>query len=362
MSASLGLETKNEPRSASMVKRTTCVKCPDKGAVVLNGKDVYCRKCLLHYVSHKFRSTLGKQKIFKSSDKVLVAVSGGVSSTAMEDLIKSNLDENEQKKLKISPIFLHLVENPIEDGCETFCQKSSTASSFPFHVATFSSIFEDNANLDGKAFGDDVTRLRNLFNSVKNETARRDLYKRLKFLCLVRIARQLEIPYLMVGDNCTNLSTGLMAGVVQGRGSQIKDDVGVIDKRWPNVTVIRPLRELQIKELSLYNFYKNLQQHFHDSFLFGISRTPASIQSETEDFVVGLQQQFPATICTLFSTASKLASVSGSKSDDAKCKLCSSEVFFVKNQDHLKNFCYGCRSSLSEISPVSLNLLPNFLF
>lgn len=46
----------------SLSESSVCKKCPSSPAVVLRGKDVYCRECLLLGVQHKMRATLGKHK------------------------------------------------------------------------------------------------------------------------------------------------------------------------------------------------------------------------------------------------------------------------------------------------------------
>ena len=47
----------------SLSESSVCKKCPSREvAVVLRGKDVYCRECLLLGVQHKMRATLGKHK------------------------------------------------------------------------------------------------------------------------------------------------------------------------------------------------------------------------------------------------------------------------------------------------------------
>ena len=47
----------------SLSESRVCKKCPSREvAVVLRGKDVYCRECLLLGVQHKMRATLGKHK------------------------------------------------------------------------------------------------------------------------------------------------------------------------------------------------------------------------------------------------------------------------------------------------------------
>lgn len=79
-----------------------CIKCPKTGEVKLNNKDIYCQGCFVHYVTHKFRGCLGKHKAIKNGEKVMVAISGGHSSTAMLNLLHSGFREEIHKKLKVT--------------------------------------------------------------------------------------------------------------------------------------------------------------------------------------------------------------------------------------------------------------------
>ena len=48
----------------------------------------YYRACFMVYTTHKFRSAIGKSKIVRDGETVLVAFSGGQSSSCLLQLIK----------------------------------------------------------------------------------------------------------------------------------------------------------------------------------------------------------------------------------------------------------------------------------
>ena len=60
---------------------------------------------------HKFRSTIGKSKQIKAGDEVLVAVSGGISSSSVVHLIYEGISDLSVKKLRFIPTFLHIDGN-----------------------------------------------------------------------------------------------------------------------------------------------------------------------------------------------------------------------------------------------------------
>lgn len=74
----------------------------------LRGKDVYCKDCFLQAATHKFRAALGKSKFIRPGDKVLVALSGGLCSSALLHLIQNGLSQDSHKRLRFEPILLHV--------------------------------------------------------------------------------------------------------------------------------------------------------------------------------------------------------------------------------------------------------------
>ncbi|XP_011313083.1 cytoplasmic tRNA 2-thiolation protein 2-like [Fopius arisanus] len=60
-----------------------CQKCNnEKGEVTLRKKDGYCNGCFLISTNHKFRATLGRSKIVRPSDTILVGPNGQAGSSA----------------------------------------------------------------------------------------------------------------------------------------------------------------------------------------------------------------------------------------------------------------------------------------
>lgn len=61
------------------------------------------RECFLKSTTHKFRATLGKSKIVRAGDAVLIAFSGSAASTALLNLVSVGLNEAVQKRLRFRP-------------------------------------------------------------------------------------------------------------------------------------------------------------------------------------------------------------------------------------------------------------------
>lgn len=86
-----------------------CRKCQqNRGSVLLQKKDVFCNDCLIGHCTKTFRTTIGKSRLLKSEDKILVGFSGGLSSVALVDLIRRRLDEEQFQKLRFIPSLLFI--------------------------------------------------------------------------------------------------------------------------------------------------------------------------------------------------------------------------------------------------------------
>lgn len=64
------------------------------------------RNCFLLRVTHKFRSTLGKSKLIKQDDRVLIVFYGDQRSIALLHLINEGMRETTHKRLRFLPIIL----------------------------------------------------------------------------------------------------------------------------------------------------------------------------------------------------------------------------------------------------------------
>lgn len=64
-----------------------------------SGEDSF-RKCFEEFFIHKFRSTLSKSNVFGRGEHVLIAFSGGPSSSALLHLIADGLSMNARRRLQ----------------------------------------------------------------------------------------------------------------------------------------------------------------------------------------------------------------------------------------------------------------------
>lgn len=92
---------------------------------------------------------------------------------------------------------------------------------------------------------------------------------------------------------------------------------GFLDDRYSEVTIFRPLRQFDLKELAFYNYLHNLSPIAVRQKYDAVS---LSVQDIMRRFVTDLQINFPATVTTILKTGEKLEAVKAGSS--GTCKLC----------------------------------------
>ncbi|KAM4615349.1 cytoplasmic tRNA 2-thiolation protein 2 isoform 2-T2 [Polymixia lowei] len=361
-----------------------CVKCKEApAAVVIKPGDAFCRGCFKDYFIHKFRAMLGKNRIIFPGEKVLLAVSGGPSSSAMLNQVQEGLSQNAHKKLRFIPGIVYIDEGAalgqsMEKRQKTVAEMKSLfkTTGFPYYITALEQVLnlpssvlepassapewpmdsykasvdrfiqtdhshclspEKQADLSDLSIQEDCPAplltdesntqlLQKLFCSVKTLTAKEDLLHTIRQHLLVHTARTEGYSKLMFGENCTRLAVKLLASMSLGRGAQLAVDTGFADPRYGDIITVRPMRDYSAKEISFYNHMCNVPCVFIPT-LETKTTEKASIQRLTESFVIKLQADFPSTVSTIYRTSEKLQTAYPSQNASTtdswdKCLLC----------------------------------------
>ena len=310
--------------------RRTCMKCcSTEAVVVVRMDDPLCRSCFLAYFTHKFRATIGKARAIRAGEKVLLAFSGGLSSSAMLHLVSEGLSPRSPRKLRFDPGIVFIDEGEILNSSKgersqnvQQIRETTSKMEFPFHKLCLEDVFDIEKFRvdDSTCTKDNVAKLMSLFETTLSLTAKEDLVKTLRIRLLLETARKEGYSKVMLGDCATRLSIRLLSDISQGRGSDLPFDTGFSDERHGDVTFIRPMREFMMKEIALYNFFNRIES-VSVRKLSSMTHSHASIDRLTEVFVSGLQADFPFTVSTIFRTGDKL-SIKESTGDQSACALC----------------------------------------
>jgi len=324
------IKVKLDPNSQKI-----CKKCKEKPPCVnLRANDTYCKECFLTSVHHKFRATLGKHKAMRPGEKVCVAYSGGGASTSLLHLLKVGI-ESDHKKLLFHPEILHIDEGAIFnlDDNQTSInirKKLDYVSKFgfkvyvilledPSRIAEYSSEVElDQLFQNGKR-----QEVYTCLQNIKEPSAREEFIQNLRRHAIIQGAELMQCKKVFTGENATKISIDLLTGVSLGKGGNLAQETGFRDTRHSDIMMLRPLRDVSGKELALYAQYHCLSIFSEPTITTG-KESLFSIRKLTEDFLIGLHNDFPATLSTVFKTGDKLQVEMNEdgKGDDNTCVFC----------------------------------------
>ncbi|EDO42381.1 predicted protein [Nematostella vectensis] len=337
------------PRDAT---QRMCMKCSSSLAVVVvRLNDPLCKDCFLAYCTHKFRSTIGKARVIRHNERVLLAVSGGPASLAMLHFIS---EATSARRLRFHPdvVFINngaIIGVSTQDIVRKIHEVTMKAG-FALHVVGLETLFR----ADKMSPEESLQALQTLFDSVTSLTAKEDLLRSLHQQLLVKVAMDEGYSRVMVGDSANNIAVHILSDISQGRGGALPFITAFNDSRHDGISILRPMREFIAKEICLYNHFMGIDAISTNSLATkaGIN---ASINKLTEEFISGLQAQFPFTVSTVFRTGDKL-SLSEEKCD-IHCAICkvpvsSADRNLCKRLEHLAIN----HSHRSDSSPPSNNI------
>ncbi|XP_048210908.1 cytoplasmic tRNA 2-thiolation protein 2 [Perognathus longimembris pacificus] len=126
-----------------------CVKCKEGlPVVVIRVGDAFCRDCFKALYVHKFRAMLGKNRLIFPGEKVLLAWSGGPSSSSMVWQVLEGLSQDSAKRLRFVPGVVFVDEGAVcgqspEDRAETLAEVKRVLHrvGFPWHVVALEEVF-----------------------------------------------------------------------------------------------------------------------------------------------------------------------------------------------------------------------------
>lgn len=393
-----------DPPTNGVHASDVCKTCGEVAHLVLRKRDPYCKTCFIVSCTHKFRSTLGKSKLLKPGDRVLVAFSGGPSSAAMLQLLRDGFSEDTHKRLLFDPSLVYIDDSAVLDNQDPeVALKEVTElmrdSGFPYYTSTLDLVYSAEClKLDRSTHSTLVTDTESPrmafmagYGAFKTLTDRESFYKLSMRRLLLRLARDNGFVKVFTAETGTFLAATLLSTIALGRGAQLREEAGFLDDRDPQVRLLRPMREFTSKEVALFNVHRLVP--------FRVQTTPstacdyrASIARLTGKFVNGLQEDFPATVSTVWRTGDKIASRSCAGTASSSCRLCGSPldteevapcsaVAALELTRHISRlrvadaqptpempdsdekisriFCYSCQALVRSGDATTLSLLPD---
>ncbi|KAF2905089.1 hypothetical protein ILUMI_01073 [Ignelater luminosus] len=357
--------------------KNVCMKCELKPNVVLHNKYPYCKSCFIKSTVHKFKALLGKSRLVHPNDNVLIYHRIGHPGTALLNFLRSGLDLTTPKKIRFKPIVLFIEDQYNLSAAQRRyilenVNKEIQYFNFPCYFISFVQYVLHPEDLQSHTHQnyeeiiineEDALNIKSVVKKKCNLTVQQEVFKVFEQDLLIKTAKLLKCKFIFTSDLGIDIASQLLTSISLGRGSNAAFDIGTVDLRNDEVTIIRPLRNFSIKELALYNVFNNLNPV---SFLKASQNPYSSVQNLMEKFVSDLQINYPSTISTIVRTGDKL-SIDKNFEQNEKCPLC--KVPLENTHDKLgsaeaTNFSHWASTQLPDanlsLEEQSTQLLENF--
>lgn len=324
---------------------TNCTKCNSNPAFILLDKvTAECRTCFLESCNKKLRSTIGKSKLLRNNDSILIAHSGGQSSSALLDLIKNSIESQARREQKFRPSIIHIdtqlavnqninLKDRIENLETLLDATRSLYPDWPIYWASLDAVVSShnepiayakyNKSGDVSNFqhlltnNDSVMKFQEVLEVLDDLTDREKFHQDSVINLIDGVANSInlskstdkspskdDIKFVFTASSATQLANNLLVNVILGFGSTSCSTVNVCDSR-NLVPILRPMRDFSKKEISFYLRARNLKSSPKPTITTLADRN-ASIQKATESFLSKLYVDYPATYTTLLKTGNKL--------------------------------------------------------
>ncbi|KYM96481.1 Cytoplasmic tRNA 2-thiolation protein 2 A [Cyphomyrmex costatus] len=313
-----------------------CRKCKHENAnILLVGQSGYCKACFLNVTNHKFRAALGKSKIIRRGDKILINHSGELNSTVLLHLIKAGMSESAHKRLIFEIVILYVDDNMQKtnerDMLRHKIAEETKASGFNSYAVSMSQVLNEEDTLDIKPMDQEINyendnRLHAILANLSDNTSRTDFLNQLRRRLLLSAARKLNCNKIFVADSAADIATKVLGDVCLGRGAQLSMQANFCDTRCVDIKILKPMRDFTQPELVYYSKYHKISPVKSTQ----ASITATSIQALACNFAMELESQFSGTISTVFRTADKISPRSNvQQSIEDNCVLCDARLDFV---------------------------------
>ncbi|KIK97758.1 hypothetical protein PAXRUDRAFT_824580 [Paxillus rubicundulus Ve08.2h10] len=370
------------PRRFKFDKVRDCIKCKLNPGNIVIRHAVYCKDCLTPLVTLKFRRALeplvnassgtSKRPKLKASGSLTLGFSGGLGSSVLLDIVYktyfanqpsvdpsgeprggANHPRNTNVWSSCAVCYVEVCNAFTEtrDRTEEIRTALAPYPKFDFIPLRLEDAFDaswwskvattpDQSQL-GLELGKDglctegfhlaacptlppAAALRSYLASLPTQTAVSSAIKVIVRLLLLYTARSRQSSHLLLGTSLTTLSISLVSSISQGGGHSILEELqeewtcggeSTTSEKLNVIRVVRPLRDVTMKECAAFGWWNSIAVVGRDKQ----ARASAGIPGLTQDFIVGLEKDYPSTVSTIARTCAKLEPKSASR---GSCILC----------------------------------------
>ncbi|KAK5808947.1 hypothetical protein F5H01DRAFT_415925 [Linnemannia elongata] len=169
-----------------------------------------------------------------------------------------------------------------------------------------------------------INKLKALLGACTTLTAKETVLQHFRSSLLIQLAKRGQCTILALGDSATRVAIQIIELTSIGRGYSLPHETSLLSSWVQDCKVIRPLKDCLVKELDTFCGLNGLELiESHHAQLGWTMKTKAEVKSIrrlTDDFITGLDKEFPSTVATVCRTAAKLTPPESTY--DQKCPLC----------------------------------------
>ncbi|KAL1923429.1 uncharacterized protein VTP21DRAFT_8409 [Calcarisporiella thermophila] len=349
-------------KSRAQTDPTLCWKCKTQKPVILVRHVLYCKTCFLYVYNGKFRANMTKSPAIQSrrQARAILAFSGGPSSLSMIHLMytRYRLGMPDPKRQYFADMKVCYIEESMilsngenEGTIEKVEQVVKKHTDFEFLGVRLEDIFQPHYTRNGgferimatleidpsiqrelgvlkMQLGEDPRSpsemLQSLIKAVSKLTSKEDIIRHLRMNLLLEIARREGCSFIFLGDSASRLAIKIIALTSKGRGFSLPIDTAGESSWFGDITIMRPMKDANSKEIAMYNKFNGLDPVAIPN-LSTYAPAKASIDRLTEDFIVGLDKDFPSTVSTIARTGAKLTA-NQAIDPNQRCVICQMPV------------------------------------
>ncbi|EDW77251.1 uncharacterized protein Dwil_GK18201 [Drosophila willistoni] len=313
-----------------------CQKCGQHSDDLfkVNFRSEECRDCFLNYARHKFRAALGAAKALPRDSDVLLLLDGSIESIVLLDMLHYAQTQNTFKRLHCQAKVLYLDESVVQeqqsldiDRLQKLQDRYTPFDLFVIELGTDLSNLRPLKNYTPKTSREE-SDLKIKLDKLRTLSARQDYLQQQRKRFLASVAHQLNCTHVFVPSISKDLATQFLTSIALGRGGSAALDVALCDDRLDHdIKLLRPLKDLNEQEVQLYVRARNLEDLKLGPSLatYGQEKgETASLQNLTAAFVRNLQENYAATVSTVFRTGNKIAP--NRHVDQDMCQQCQSPL------------------------------------
>ncbi|KIJ11958.1 hypothetical protein PAXINDRAFT_177237 [Paxillus involutus ATCC 200175] len=357
------------PRRFKFDKVRDCIKCKLNPGNIVIRHAVYCKDCFTPLVTLKFRRALeplvnahsgtSKRPKLKASGSLTLGFSGGLGSSVLLDILYKTYFANQPPSVDPSGEPRGGANHPRNTNvwsscavcyvevCNAFNETRDRTEEIRTALAPYPKLdfiplrledaFDqswwskvaaapDQSQLALELGKDGLcteAALRSYLASLPTQTAVSSAIKVIVRLLLLYTARSRQSSHLLLGTSLTTLSISLVSCISQGGGYSILEELqeewtcgeSTTSEKLNVIRVVRPLRDVTMKECAAFAWWNSITVVGRDKQ----ARANAGIPGLTQDFIVGLEKDYPSTVSTIARTCAKLEPKTASRES---CTLC----------------------------------------